>query len=238
MNLQCPECKLDLTAVESGSVTAHRCPRCRGIWLDPSSFQRLCEEESPPPDEETALAAARSSRTSRPEPRLDDRVRYRACPACGEVMNRSNFGRVSGVVIDVCRAHGAWFDRGELAAIRRFLRAGGLRRYALSRQLSRERRRAPWTAAPWNAPRSARGASLDEIYEVLVGGSSGLDVPSRIPRLLVAAVYTALGGWLLWSAFHSRHYYLRRWAAEPLLGLFCLYLAWRAVEEWMARRRR
>jgi Zn-finger nucleic acid-binding protein len=232
-SLACPDCKLDLTAVESGSVFAQRCPRCRGIWLDPASFQRLCEEESRPPDEDAALVAAAGATARRPVPRQESRVRYRACPTCGEVMNRSNFGRVSGVVIDVCRADGAWFDRGELGAIRRFLREGGLRRYDRSRRMENEVQRSPTTSAP---PR--RGGSVEDIYEVLVGGSGGWDVPSRIPRLLVAAVCAVLGLWSLWATFHTRRYSRTLGVGSALLGLTCLYFAWRALEQWAARRRR
>lgn len=232
-HLTCPDCKLDLPAVESASVTAHRCARCRGIWLDPASFQRLCEEESRPPDEDSTLAPSSRPSSRRPGPPRDARIRYRACPACGEVMNRSNFGRVSGVVIDVCRPHGAWFDRGELAAIRRFLREGGLHRYDRTRRMDSEARRPAATTAP-----PARGGSVDDIYDVLIGGSGGWDVPSRIPRLLVAAVFAALGGWFLWAAFHPRGYFHRSSGAGPvLIGLTCLYFAWRALEQWAARRR-
>jgi Zn-finger nucleic acid-binding protein len=147
-------------------------------------------------------------------------------------MNRSNFARVSGVVIDVCRPHGAWLDRGELASIRRFLRAGGVRRYDRSRGLERERRS---TSSP---PRPApRDASMDDIYDVLVGGDESWDVPSKIPRLLVAAVFGALGAWLLWGAFHPRGSFGRFGDGGALLGLASLYLAWRALRQWAARRR-
>ena len=232
-HLTCPDCKLALSAVESGSVTAHRCARCRGIWLDPASFQRLCEEESRPPDEDDALAPSSRSANGRPGPRQDPRIRYRACPACREIMNRSNFARVSGVLIDVCRAHGAWFDRGELGAIRRFLREGGLHRYDRSRRLESEVRRPATITAP-----PVKGGSLDDIYDVLVGGNGGWDVPSRIPRLLVATVFIALGGWFLWKAFHPRGHYGRSWGdGAVLIGLTCLYFGWRALEQWAARRR-
>jgi hypothetical protein len=149
-------------------------------------------------------------------------------------MNRSNFGRVSGVIIDVCRAHGAWCDRGELGAIRRFLRDGGLQRYDRRRRMDPEIRRTPTTPVP-----RTRDGSLDDIYDLLVGGDGGWDVPSRVPRLLVAAVFVALGGWFLWTAFHPRGHYSRSWGAGPVpLGLTCLYFAWRALEQWAARRRR
>ena len=66
------------------------------------------------------------------DPTLDKiKVRYFPCPQCGQLMNRMNFARCSGVIVDVCRGHGSWFDRDELRAIIEFIRAGGLQ---LSRQ--------------------------------------------------------------------------------------------------------
>ncbi len=41
-------------------------------------------------------------------------------------MTRTNFGGQSGIVVDVCREHGTWFDRGELDSALEFVRAGGL----------------------------------------------------------------------------------------------------------------
>jgi len=49
-------------------------------------------------------------------------------------MNRVNFGRLSGTVVDVCRGHGTFLDAGELHAIVRFIQQGGLDR-ARERQL-------------------------------------------------------------------------------------------------------
>ena len=40
-------------------------------------------------------------------------------------MNRSNYAGSSGIVLDVCRDDGVWFDRGELTAIVDFLEKGG-----------------------------------------------------------------------------------------------------------------
>jgi Zn-finger nucleic acid-binding protein len=41
-------------------------------------------------------------------------------------MNRQVFARISGVVVDVCKDHGVWFDAGEIAAVVAFIEAGGL----------------------------------------------------------------------------------------------------------------
>ena len=43
-------------------------------------------------------------------------------------MNRINFGRMSGTVVDVCRAHGTFLDPGELHQIVDFIAEGGLDR--------------------------------------------------------------------------------------------------------------
>src|SRR6185295_6050528 len=54
------------------------------------------------------------------------KVSYVPCPECKQLMNRINFARCSGVIVDVCRGHGTWFDRDELSRIVEFIRGGGL----------------------------------------------------------------------------------------------------------------
>jgi Zn-finger nucleic acid-binding protein len=55
-----------------------------------------------------------------------DQVKYIPCPLCHTSMNRVNFGKVSGVIVDVCRNHGTWFDGGELTRVVAFAASGGL----------------------------------------------------------------------------------------------------------------
>jgi Zn-finger nucleic acid-binding protein len=58
-------------------------------------------------------------------------------------MHRVNFAGESGVITDVCRNHGVWFEREELRKIVEFIRGGGMR-VARERQLGlleRERQR-------------------------------------------------------------------------------------------------
>ena len=58
-------------------------------------------------------------------------------------MNRINFARCSGVIVDICKGHGTWFDRDELSRIVQFIRAGGLEasRAKEKAELEEERRR-------------------------------------------------------------------------------------------------
>jgi Zn-finger nucleic acid-binding protein len=54
------------------------------------------------------------------------RVAYRPCCDCGKIMNRVNFARSSGIVLDACKGHGVWCDAEELRQVVEFVRSGGL----------------------------------------------------------------------------------------------------------------
>ena len=57
-----------------------------------------------------------------------DQIHYRPCLRCGKLMNRVNFGLVSGAIVDVCKGHGTFLDRGELHQVVQFILDGGLDR--------------------------------------------------------------------------------------------------------------
>jgi Zn-finger nucleic acid-binding protein len=82
-------------------------------------------------------------------------------------MNRVNFGRVSGVVLDVCRDDGLWFDQDELHRVVGFLQSGGLergqRREHEARKAELERLRDSARDAALQAPSGwdARTGTLD-----------------------------------------------------------------------------
>lgn len=99
------------------------CPGCRGLWLDLGELTELVRR---PLVMRGDLAAIRQAvQTLRTQRALAPAV-YRPCPICGEVMHRRNFGRISGVIVDECGRHGAFFDAGELEAVQEFVRLGGM----------------------------------------------------------------------------------------------------------------
>jgi len=105
------------------------CESCGGLWLEVAAFEKLCADR----EHQSAVLGLASPVTGHPyDPKAAEiKVRYIPCPQCGQLMNRVNFARCSGVIVDVCRGHGTWFDRDELREIIEFIRAGGL---DLSRQ--------------------------------------------------------------------------------------------------------
>ena len=125
--LKCPRCKIDMSSVTIGAEAMRECEKCGGLWVEVAAFERICATR----EEQSAVLGGAASLPP-PQGNSDHgRVSYVPCPQCGNLMNRINFARCSGVIVDVCRGHGTWFDRDELSEIIQFIRGGGLE---LSRQ--------------------------------------------------------------------------------------------------------
>jgi Zn-finger nucleic acid-binding protein len=138
-----------------GPWAMQECPGCDGTWMDRTDFERLCAEraaDAPALPPATPRGPARGARRREP-------IRYRRCPACGRFMNRVNFARHSGIVVDVCREHGLFFDRGELHAVVTFIREGGLDR-ARAREQDRLEQQRRDLAALERTRAAGRGADL------------------------------------------------------------------------------
>jgi Zn-finger nucleic acid-binding protein len=119
----CPECQRPMSPAKVGSVMLDECTTCGGLWVDPASFERICAER-----EEQASVLQTSSHAPGTAPASRPSGRYWPCPECQRLMNRQNFAHVSGVIVDVCKGHGIWFDQGELRRIVEFIRGGGMGR--------------------------------------------------------------------------------------------------------------
>ena len=116
----CPRCHILLTDVQVAKTPLEECTRCGGLWVDVSSFEFICSN-----------AEAQQAATGLlipPPADIDPNVRYLKCPQCENLMNRINYASRSGIVINICRAHGVWLDRNEMRQIVEFIHAGGLDR--------------------------------------------------------------------------------------------------------------
>lgn len=119
--LHCPRCRETMQGMQLGSIRVSECAECGGLWVDPAVLQTLCNDRARHND----VIATLSARAA-PQAAIADIVRYVPCPACAKLMNRTNFSHISGVIIDVCRHHGIWLDRGEMEHIIAFVESGGL----------------------------------------------------------------------------------------------------------------
>jgi Zn-finger nucleic acid-binding protein len=169
----CPGCRERLALVRVGDADLLECTSCDGLWLATADFERICANQ------EAQAAVLERWRPSSTDAVRRAPIHYRPCLICGKMMNRMNFGRLSGTIIDLCRGHGAFLDAGELHAIVTFIQAGGLDR-ARQREkddLEEERHRlsslrtqieSRSRAADWEH-QSKMGDSLLEIRRLLKG---------------------------------------------------------------------
>ena len=89
---------------------------CGGVWTDPSASRRITKTV----DRELVSIAtqiAKRAAGSEAKATTSPDVR-RLCPTCGAPLACVRSGHVA---VDVCAAHGTWFDRDELGRLARNL---------------------------------------------------------------------------------------------------------------------
>lgn len=177
--LSCTRCQLPFQEFHGGPGTLFDCGECGGQFVERALLQGLLEQR-----EKYGEQTPRRPRRFVPDA---SPIVYVKCPMCQLTMNRRNFGRSSGVIVDECRAHGVWLDVGELPRIMRFVETGGLeearRLEADERRASKSRREAEEMAARFGSPGEPAGGRL------------GFGAAKPLDDFLVAAV-RALVDWL------------------------------------------
>lgn len=161
-HLQCPRCFRPLTHRRYAELDIDECDTCGGLLIEPAMLDRIVESR----DATTGLHLALPRRAYQRE----TTVSYIRCPVCGKTMNRQAFGRISGVIVDVCRAHGVWFDAGELAEVLAFVSRGGLAR---ARQKELEDAREAARTARTEAMRTSMTSGLSQSGALENQGLSG-----------------------------------------------------------------
>ena len=131
----CPRCKRPLESLRIQATQVRECMGCGGIWTSAQTFESICADK----EEQSAVLTFIDAQTfdSRPAAAIN----YIPCPDCKQLMNRSNFARSSGVIIDLCKQHGVWFDAEELPKILDFIDKGGLVRSREKQKIALEEER-------------------------------------------------------------------------------------------------
>lgn len=116
----CPRCRAGLERLNIDATQIRACTRCDGLWMDAGAFETVCADR----ERQASVITYFERRTLRGDTLT--KVNYVPCPDCGRLMNRNNFARASGVIVDICKQHGVWFDADELPSIIEFIRKGGM----------------------------------------------------------------------------------------------------------------
>lgn len=115
----CPRCKVKLKIIEINEISLRECEKCEGIWSDVETFEIVCADK-----EQQSAVLSKLDEILRH--RKTEKIQYVPCPDCKKLMNRNNFAKISGVIIDSCKEHGIWFDAEEMPKIIEFISKGGM----------------------------------------------------------------------------------------------------------------
>ena len=121
-SLYCPDCKKPLTLVLKEDIDVHACSSCEGIWVDAGDEKILLHIKP----EVFTVEELRNLRKFYTSLGVLEEVRYRKCPVCCILMNRVNWGGLSGVIVDKCAQDGAWYQKGEVEKICEYIALGGI----------------------------------------------------------------------------------------------------------------
>lgn len=108
----CPACLAPLVAAPV-AWTVLVCNACGGVWADATASTRITRTVCRDLVDVAKQAARRAD-----DERTSIVDRERCCPACNATLRHDKLG---GVALDVCDAHGTWFDRDELGRVARNL---------------------------------------------------------------------------------------------------------------------
>ena len=121
----CPRCNVRLKSIDlklQGRFLIERCDQCFGLFFDPGELEALLDASVAHVFE---IDHAGLQAIANHPPAGQHPVSYIKCPVCSQLMNRGNFGAMSGVVVDRCRSHGVWLDGGELRQLMEWMKLGG-----------------------------------------------------------------------------------------------------------------
>ena len=173
---RCPNCRegqqLASRPLGGEKLSILECDRCAGIWLGHEVFDLLqSKAKDKAPVWRPAGTEAGKVDTTTPSP-PGQSVVYRPCPLCTKLMNRSNYGIRSGIIIDACAQHGIWFDDGELQRILQWIGDGkaeeAQRRHAEFEKIETARRTTSGPMPPLTQPVSTTAGSLGGFIALLL----------------------------------------------------------------------
>jgi len=123
--LECPVCAgVRLTPRSLGGLWMDECPMCLGLWAPGDVIDRAVDHVREKRRLEGTTPGGAQERERHAN--WQGEISYRRCPVCKQAMQRKNFGRRSGVIVDRCSSDGTWLDADEMEDIAAFVLAGGL----------------------------------------------------------------------------------------------------------------
>ncbi len=123
----CSICKIELENLNIGSkekVLIQHCSKCDGIFIKENIMKQLIDKQTVDRKKFDYLMIRFIKKN--PRHAIETNAKYKNCPVCKKMMQRYNYGAISGVILDRCvQGHGIWLDAGELKQIIEWKYHGG-----------------------------------------------------------------------------------------------------------------
>jgi Zn-finger nucleic acid-binding protein len=110
--MSCPRCSGPLARLRAGAFQVGACWKCAGVFAPSDASKHVGEKL----DLEMLGAIGRTDAGVGDLSGMPDGTDALACPMCGDSMKRLD---AAGTTLDVCAAHGTWFDAHELEKVMR-----------------------------------------------------------------------------------------------------------------------
>jgi Zn-finger nucleic acid-binding protein len=173
----CPNCEQALQTVSlkmAEPLLIDRCPTCFGLFFDKGEIETVLQNSV---SNIAGINLEHIDNINKDRFRKHQNIRYVKCPECQILMDRVNFARRSGVVIDHCIRHGIWLDSGELTHLMEWKKAGGqLLHEEHKKEMEKQRQRKrdvpplPSSSGDYSATSGGFGDTIGtDLVEIAVG---------------------------------------------------------------------
>ncbi len=174
----CPRCRVTMRRRAMGAHKPLECPMCLGVFVEVEAFEELIRKQERRVGEVAAPGGPRKSVLT------ETQVTYIKCPVCDGMMNRQNYGRISGVIVDVCGQHGYWLDEGELEKIAAWVATGGLqKKYQIEMEEKRAEQSRKRLESELKGDEPERRGLAPAMESTRMGGSKSLSLLDLVTRL-------------------------------------------------------
>jgi hypothetical protein len=140
----CPSCPGDelLASRELGHerLNVLECQSCTGLWLSVETFREL-RDRAARNAVHLADAVLKLGKPAEQAPQTGPL--YRPCVECKKLMSRKLYAPGSGVIIDLCKDHGLWFDATELHQLLKWIAGGGTPKDPIEVMDEQKRKKSP-----------------------------------------------------------------------------------------------
>ena len=188
----CGNLRLLQLGAAMGTTVGH-CTQCFGLHFAPGALQITLDQVAGQV-REINQGRIRQILAQRIQPEI---VRYKPCPVCLRMMNRTAFSRYIAVIVDECREHGVWLDNGEFTVLAEWMEAGGRQHVQAEteRQARIDAANGQVAAIKYsaNTPSARHSAELpDDLAQLFTQSKKSNVLGENLPAWLVGAVLTLL----------------------------------------------